>query len=251
LRKFSFHIIYSINKEMSAPDAAAKKLEKASVKKEARYVASLRTQIEKKGFDVKSIAEALSLPPPAPKVKKEPKETLAKAWIAHAYTTYASEYPAYLTTLPQDLQDAEKEKESKSGKMVKQDGLKANRNKTNFSKKMETDHAAAYAAFKTSWEAAHAATPVEEESSAESAAEESAAESVSSKKSSKKSSKASPAASSTPAPAAVLTVEPAAPARKSTKKSPAAAVAATAAVVEETPAPVVPKTGRPKVNPKK
>ena len=154
---------------MSASDAtAAKKLAKASAKKEARYVESLRTQIVKKGFNVKSLAEALLLPPPSPKVKKVPKETIAKAWIAHAYETYAAEYPVYLATLPQDLQDAEKEKESKSGKMVKQDGLKANRNKTNFSKKMGTDHAADYAAFKITWDAAHPTTPVEEESATES-----------------------------------------------------------------------------------
>ena len=246
---------------MSASDAtAAKKLAKASAKKEARYVESLRTQIVKKGFNVKSLAEALLLPSPPPKVKKVPKETIAKAWIAHAYETYASEYPTYLTTLPQDLQDAEKEKESKSGKIVKQDGLKANRNKVNFSKKMETDHTAAYAAFKITWESAHSTTPVEEESATESgsgtaaedsAADASAAESVSSKKSSKKSSKASPAAA--PAPAPVLTVETSAPApataKKGIKKSPAAAATAVA-TEEETPVSAVVKTTR-KVNSKK
>jgi len=245
---------------MSASDAtAAKKLAKASAKKEARYVVSLRAQIVKKGFNVKSLAEALLLPPPSPKVKKVPKETITKAWIAHAYEIYASEYPTYLSTLPQDLQDAEKEKESKSGKIVKQDGLKANRNKVNFSKKMETDHAAAYAAFKITWESAHPTTPVEEESATESgsgtaaedsAADASAAESVSSKKSSKKSSKASPA----PTPTPVLTVETAVPtpapaaAKKGGKKSPAATATA---VAEETPVPVVAKTGRAKVNAKK
>jgi hypothetical protein len=255
IEKSSLYNIYSNNKEMSTSDAAAaaKKL-KASHKKQTRYVESLRAQIIKKGFNVTSLAEALLLPPPSPKVKKVPKETLAKAWIHHAYEIYASKYPAYLTTLPQEAQDAEKEKISKDGKTVKQNGLVANRNKTNFSKKMEIDHAADYAAFKTSWEAAHSATPVEEESSAESsaesAAEESAAESVSSSKK-KKSSKASPAAATSapaPAPSPVLTVETPVAAKKGGKKSPAATATA---VAEETPVPVVAKTGRAKVNAKK
>jgi len=123
---------------MSTPEA--KKLEKAEAKKLENLAKSFRTQCAKKLIDPKKVGELLLLPPPTPKVKKEPKETLAKSWVAHAYGKYASEYPAYLATLSIELQDAEKEKESKSGKMVKQNGLVANRNKINFAKKMETCH---------------------------------------------------------------------------------------------------------------
>ena len=228
---------------MSASNAAAeKKLAKASAKKEARYVESLRTQILKKEFDVKSIAEALLLPPPAPKVKKTPKETLPNAWVREVLVKHTSEYDTYVAGLP------ETEKTAANGKPMPVMVFRKN-----FAKIFQTSHATEYDTFKTAWEAAHPVTPVEEESSAESsaesAAEESATESASPKK--KKSSKASPAASTAPAPtpAPVLTVETPAPAKKGAKKSPAASAAASAAA-EETPAPVVPKTGRTKVNKK-
>lgn len=232
---------------MSTSDAAAaKKLAKASAKKEARFVESLRTLIGKKGFDVKSLAEALLLPPPAPKVKKESKETVATAWVRDVVVKHASEYDAYVAGLP------EAEKTSANGKPKPVMVIRKN-----FAKKFQTDHATVYDTFKAVWESAHPITPVEEDSATESgsgsatdSAADSATESASPKK--KKSSKASPAASTAPAPTPALTVETAAPpaAKKGTKKSPAAATAAAAATEEETPVPAIVKTTR-KVNPKK